>query len=357
MRTLLLCAALFCAAPVAPDRSESLADAYVEAVEALNAAHAKKPKAKNEAQLRERLPKKARTALENLLELQSGDALEGSLARCARAALDVDGVEDFGRCRERLAQLDAKQAAELGAALSRERVLLLGEGGLDEDYLAHFAEVFEGVLAAYDEVFGFAEYSKVPGKKLRVRVHLEEEITRPPHFAPQYPWHSEIDFPVIDAERLRSPTADGKFLFYGLCHELGHVVAMWGSRTNEEDHHAWAHYTGVAIVEHLAGSKAPPAWLADCKDARWRSLTAERERLKDTAPGGTSRDAVLARLFALHDEVGPRAIGDAIDALDEEDERLRVNQVRYYTFPELEGALVDGTKNKKQRARIAALCE
>ena len=37
---------------------------------------------------------------------------------------------------------------------------------------------------AYDEVFGFAEYSKVPGKKLRVRVHLEERITRPPHFAP-----------------------------------------------------------------------------------------------------------------------------------------------------------------------------
>lgn len=355
MRTLLLSAALFCAATVAPDRSDSLAETYVDAVEELNAAHAKKPKAKNEAELRERLPKKARAALEALCELENGDALEGNLTRCALAALELDRVEDFERCRERLAEVAPKQAGALGVALSRDRFLLLGEGGLDDDYLVHFADVLEDVLAAYDEVFGFDEFSKLPGKKLRVRVHLEEAITRPPHFAPQYPWHSEIDFPVIDAKRLRSPTADGKFLFYGLCHELGHVIAMWGSPSSEEDHHAWAHYTGVTIVEHLAAAKAPPEWLADCKDARWRSLAAERERLEGVAPGGSDRDAVLARLLALHDEVGPDAIGAAIDALDAEDERTRVNRVRYYTFDELEQTLVERTKNKKQKKRIAAL--
>jgi hypothetical protein len=49
-----------------------------------------------------------------------------------------------------------------------------------------------------------------------------EQITQPPQFAPQFPYHSEIDPPVIHPDRFRSPTEKGQMMFYGLCHELGH---------------------------------------------------------------------------------------------------------------------------------------
>ncbi|MEM1450636.1 MAG: hypothetical protein AAF726_18675 [Planctomycetota bacterium] len=337
------------------DRAEGLADKYVDAIERINTNHARKPGKTTEADLAKTVPKKALRALDDLLELERGDSLDESLARCARAALDLDRVDDFVRCRDALAGRDADAASELGAAYSSERVLVLGSGGLDETYLEHFAEVVEDILEAYDEVFGFEEFSKVPGKKIRFRVHLEEQIVRPPHFAPQYPWHSEVDFPVVDAERLLSPTSDGKFLFYGLCHELGHTIAMWGDRSNEEDFHAWGHYTGVVIVDHFAKVKRAPKWHADCRDVRWRSTANELERLGDTPPGAKGRDGVLALLFALQEEVGTRAIGDAINALDREDKRLRINHVRYYTLKELEGALTDAAKKKKDRRRIAEI--
>jgi len=211
------------------------------------------------------------------------------------------------------------------------------------------------VLGAYDDVFGFDEYSKVPGKKLRVRVHLVDAITKPPHFAPQYAYHSEVDFPVIDTERLDSPTDKGQFLFYGLCHELGHVIAMWGDRSSQADHHAWAHYTGVTIVEHLAESRKQPKWLSHCRDKQWRSLSKERKRLADTAPSTQDNDGVLKLLIELHDSVGPEAIGSAINTLDEQNKRLRINHVRYYEFPALEEALLSELKGKQAKRKLKAL--
>jgi hypothetical protein len=209
-------------------------------------------------------------------------------------------------------------------------------------------------LTTYDRLFGFREYSKVPGKKLRFRVHLVPKIERPPHFAPEFPYHSEVDFPVANASGLTSPTPDGKFLFYGLCHELGHVVAMWGNRSTEEDHHTWAHYTGVAVVETLTNDPQYAPLVKNLTDARWRALSKEREAVKG-APSAKDRDGCMALWIALHDAVGPAAIGAAINALDAKDARLRVNRVRYYTFAELKGALVDAAKDEKAKKRVKEL--
>lgn len=340
----------------APGGPRDLAKTYAKAVEELNAAHARKPVG-SEAELEERFPKKASKALEQLLQLKITDGLAAALEETARAALELDRIEDFDRARAALSEISVAFAADLGVAYSSKRVLVIAEGGLTRDYAEHFAGIVEDVLAAYDEVFGFTEFSKVPGKKLRVRVHLEDAITNPPHFAPQYAYHSEIDFPVIDAERLRSPTAQGHFMFYGLCHELGHVIAMWDRPSNKEDHHAWAHYTGVVIVEHMAEARKQPKWLDDCKDVRWRSMTKEMKRLKGVQPSRKDHDGVLAMLFAVHELVGPETIGAAINALDEKDKRLRINRVRYYTFDELRGALVKAEKNKKKRKTLEKLLE
>jgi hypothetical protein len=349
--TFSLAGAPFQASP-ADRQSAELARAYAGGIRQVNEEHARKPGKTLEPDLAKRVSRQARGALEKLLALKASPAVADALLSAGETALDLDLLEDFERVRKRLEETAPDHARRLGTALSRPRFILRGLGGLDAAYLERFADVLDAVLAAYDEVFGFAEWSKVPGKKLRVRIHLEEKITRGPHFAPEHPFHSEVDFPVVDAKAFKSPTRDGQFLFYGLCHELGHVIAMWGDGNKEEDHHAWAHYTGVTIVEHLSKGKGSDL-LADLKDVRWRSLEGERTRLEGKATSVADRDGVLSLLIALHDKVGPKAIGTAMNRLDREDRRLRVNRVRYYTFRALEDALLK-TLESPEAKRAAA---
>ncbi|MAF66329.1 MAG: hypothetical protein CMJ84_11820 [Planctomycetes bacterium] len=344
-------------APGETDATGRLADTYVEAVAKLNEEHRRKPRG-SEEQLALRLPNKAAAALSKLLDLEETEGLESSLGRCSEAALDLARVEDFNALQARRAGLVGQDAAPLDVALARPRFLLIGQNGLSVEYLERFAVVLDAILDAYDEVFGFEEWSKIPGKKLRLRVHLEERITSPPHFAPQFPFHSEVDFPVVDPDQLRSPTNDGKFLFYGLCHELGHVIAMWGSPSHDTDHHAWAHYTGVTITEHLAESRAFEKLGRNLRDARYgRTLQKERETHRATEPSLVDRDGVLATLITLHDAVGPKAIGAALNHLEREGALERVNAVRYHSFRKLEEGLVATLRSRKARRAVADLFE
>lgn len=329
--------------------AEKDAKTFSSAIEKLNASHAKKPADTREADLAKKLPKKARAALGRVLDSEDLAALE----RCSEAALELALVEDFNALRERRAELAPDAAKQLPVAHAEERFLLIGTNGLDSAYLEHFAEVMNDVLTAYDETFAFEEFSKVPGKKLRVLIHLEEKITRPPHFAPEFDWHSLIDFPVIDAERFNSPTPEGQFLFYGLCHELGHVIAMWGGHGPQQDHHAWAHYTGMKTLEHLNERKGKqPKWMKHATDYRWKELSEERKQRKDDEPGLEDRDAVLALLLQLDELVGPQAIGAAFNELDRADKRKRIKFVRYYTFEELAEGLDETLESKKERKAV-----
>ena len=328
------------------------ANVYAESVARINQAHLSKPGKNTEAQLGAQFPANAKTALKRVLDAKASPDLAAALLKCGEAALDLDLMADFAAIRAKLAMISPADAAKLGTAVSRARFVVRGIGEFKAGYLDRFADVMDAILAAYDEVFGFAEFSKVPGKKLRARVHLEPQITKPPHFAPQFPWHSEIDFPVMDAEQFASPTAKGNFLFYGLCHELGHVIAMWGDVNTMEDHHAWAHYTGVVIVEHLTQQAKDKPALENLRDARWRSLTLERAVAANQGPPALKDQAgVMALLIALHDAAGPKAIGTALNRLDEQNKEKRVNQVRYYRFADFEKALLEVVP--AQRAAIS----
>jgi hypothetical protein len=332
------------------------ADRFRDAVEAINAAHASRPDGRQEVEFAARVPTPARSALDRVLAAGPSEEAADALFVCGEAALDLADTETFRRVRERLLQVAPAKAAELGDAGRRARFLVRAVGGFADGYLERFADVFDGVLDAYDEVFGFREWSKVPGKLLRVRLHLVPEITRPPHFAPQFPYHSEIDFPVADAEAFRSPTLKGHMLFYGLCHELGHVIAMWGDPDTMEDHHAWAHYTGVAVVEHMAGAPKYESLLTGLRDARWRSLAAERKDPNNQVePSPNSYAGVMALLIGLHDSAGPRAIGAALNQMDAEGAGRRVNRVRYYRFPDFEKALLDVVADPEQKKAARAL--
>ncbi len=328
-----------------------LAREYADAIEAVNRAHAERPQATDERELAAKLPANAAALPAKLAKLDGSPPLRDALVVAANAALELDRVDDFALLRARLAALAPELAAEVGIVESRPRFVAIGTHGVEPAGLAAIADVFDLVLDAYADVFGLERFSKVPGKKLRLRVHLVPKITRPPHFAPQFPFHSEIDFPVVDARTFQSPTKAGQFLFYGLCHELGHVIAMWGDRQHEEDRHAWAHYTGVVIVEHLAQQRH--AALKDLRDVRWRSLAFERKQLaaKQVAPGPKDADTVFARLLALHDAVGPKAIGAALAALDAAGEHLLVNRVRYYAMRDFRRALL-ATKAGKAKKKV-----
>lgn len=345
----LLCALVPTVSATVSGDPAKLAKTYVGAVEAANRAIvAKKGKlAEEDADL----PSKATKALATLLEEEDVAALRAA----ADAALELDRLEDFEALRDRMVELEASLDATASRAVSRERFLVIAENGLSAEWAEDFADVCDAVLDAYDELFGFEEWSKVPGKKMRVRVHLEDEVTKPPHFAPHFPFHSEIDLPVLDAETFRSPSADGKFFFYGLCHEFGHLIAMWGDRGTQEDHHSWAHYTGVVVCEHCSEAKSF-TWKDDLRDARWRSATKERERVAATDPSKAGADEVLAMLFALEDLVGTKGIGEAMNLAHAKGRGHRINHVRYLWFDDLAWALAK-TAPKKRRKDVKALLE
>lgn len=329
-----------------------LARTYAAAIEKVNTKHAQSPGKAREDELVKELPGKAREAFEELLKFKAADPLVEALVVAANAAAELDLEVEYERARARVEQLDVAQANKLGLLVSRERFQVRGTQGLDRKYCEHFADVLDAVLDGYDEVFGLTDFSKVPGKKLRVLVHLEASIDRPPHFAPEFPFHSQVDFPVADASGLRSPTSDGKFLFYGLCHELGHVLAMWGDVQREADHHAWAHYTGVTIVEHISREKKYEKVIDGLDDVRWRSLEKERKELAERAPDLGTREGVMAALVGLHDTVGPRAIGSALEWIESKKEERRVNRVRYFEFETLKKALLAGAKRPTDKAAI-----
>jgi hypothetical protein len=350
-----LCDFVLCAAALAMAGSVAIAGpaqdaaSYAGAVAKINDAHARQPGKNREADLAKQIPPAAKSALKRVVDANASPELAPALLKCGEAALDLDQMADFEAVRNKLAAVSPADAAKLGAAVSRPRFIARGIGEFQAGWLDGFADACDAVLAAYDEVFGFAEFSKIPGKKLRFRVHLEPAITKPPHFAPEFPWHSEVDFPVADGAQFSSPTPQGHFLFYGLCHELGHVIAMWGDLKNMEDKHAWAHYTGVVIVEHLAQKAKDQPWMARLKDVRWRSLKAERE-LPDnkTLPSAASYNGVMAMLIALHDSAGPKAIGTALNQMDAQKKCRRINHVRYYSFADFQKALTAAAPDKKK---------
>ncbi len=116
-----------------------------------------------------------------------------------------------------------------------------------------------------------------------------------------------------------------------------------------EDHHAWAHYTGTVIVEHLSEKAESLDWMRELKDVRWRSLALERATpANKTVPSTASYASVMALLIALHDLAGPQKIGMALNQMDAAKKSRRVNQVRYFSMTDFGKALAQTTPDQKK---------
>lgn len=131
---------------------------------------------------------------------------------------------------------------------------------------------------------------------------------------------------------------------------------MWGDLKTMEDRHAWDHYTGVVIAEHLAKTASEKPFMKNISDVRWRSLTLERNLPENKiAPSISSKPGVMALLIRIHDEADPKSIGDALNLMDERHRARRINHVRYYSFSDFKKALAAVIPDKEKAKTIGAL--
>ena len=133
--------------------------AYAEAIAKINDTHARQPGKNTEADLAKSIPVSARSALQRLLATKPAPDLAPALLSAGEAALNLDQITDFNAVRERLVTVSPETALKLGTVLSRPRFIIRAIGAFDPGYLDQFAEIFDGILTGYDEVFGFKEFS------------------------------------------------------------------------------------------------------------------------------------------------------------------------------------------------------
>ena len=115
-------------------------------------------------------------------------------------------------------------------------------------------------------------------------------------------------------------------------------------------------YTGVVIVEHMAKDPKYTKLLEKRRDVRWRALSLEKRKDENQVePSTKDRPGVMSLLIKLHDAVGPKVIGEAMNLMDEKDAGSRINHVRYYGFDDLEKALKSVVNDTKKRSEISKI--
>lgn len=156
--------ALAIATLVSAQDPAALARDYAAAVEAVNKAQADNPTAKDERELGRHLPAAAAKLPERLARIDDSPAVRDALVVAAKAALDLDRIDDFEVLRARLAALDAASADTVGIVVSRPRFVAIGTQGMHAAGLAAIADVFDLVLDGYRDVFGIEAFSKVTSR-------------------------------------------------------------------------------------------------------------------------------------------------------------------------------------------------
>lgn len=328
--------------------------AFAQSIKDLHAQAIRSKKPWTETDLQKKVPSKFLALEKQIAGVRDPAKRAEALAHLALLHAEIAWTERIAPIHEMLVDLDPRLAERLGTFDASEH-FIVRTVGVNPKWGKAALTLGEAVRQGYSTVFGFDEISKVPGKRIRVLVHVD--ASHKGHrlfFHPTPLYHGEM--------RLLAPTEESLTLsgrariVYGFCHELGHMVAMWGEYGKvEDDKHAWAHYTGSLIVEAVydsLGNEPWPTWTAF-----QRRVSGKARLLKEIdgkAPGRGDADAVAALFYALGEELGTTSYGAAWKWLDEKKRIRRVNNVPYLWLDDLRDALL-ATSPADKADRIRAL--
>lgn len=293
-----------------------------------------------EEDLRQKIPSRYLKLDARYLALKDSEAKARALAELALLYAELAWVERIRPLSEALRKIDAKLADRLGH-FEESKHFLARVAGADAKWAEAAVKLGEAAREGYLARFGFRDISKVPGKKIRIVIHLDPAIAQTRlYFHPTPLYHGEIRYEIPDEKFLT--VSGGRRVVYGICHELGHMLAMWGDyfKKIEDDHHAWAHYTGCHVVEEVyerLGNSPWPTWTAFQRKAS--GLERLRKEVEGVKPGKGSREGVLAILDAVGEDLGTKIYGEAFAWLEKQKRFRRINNVPYLWLKDLEEAL------------------
>jgi len=328
--------------------------AFHKAVESLHARAARSRSAWREEDLRKKVSSKYLGLEKRYEKLRDPRKRARALAELALVYAELAWVERIEPLRAQIAELDADLAARLGSfAASKHFVVRVV--GVDPKWGKSALDLAEAARAGYLELFGFSHISKVPGKKVRILIHVDPSIEKSRlFFHPTPMYHSELRYEMPDEKYLT--LAGQRRIVYGFCHELGHMVAMWGKyREVEDDKHAWAHYTGCLVVEKVydrLGNEPWPTWTS--YQRRASGVTRLRKQIDGKTSGVGSYDAILTLFHTIGAEFGTDVYGKCWVWRAKKKRFRRLNNVPYLWLNDLRDALLVSVA-KKDRARVVKL--
>ncbi|MHC4251353.1 MAG: hypothetical protein ACYS9X_19710 [Planctomycetota bacterium] len=325
--------------------------AFRKSIHTLQAKAMKSGKPWTEADLRTRVPRTYLGLEKVYARVRDPRRRALALAQLALVYSELAWVERIEPIRESLAELDEALLARLGHFEESEH-FLVRVVGTDPKWGKAALRLAEAARQGYVDIFGFDSISAIPGKKIRILIHVDPAVRAPRlYFHPSPRLHGEMRYEMPDGKYLT--LAGRRRIVYGFCHELAHMLAMWGEyRVNEEDRHAWGHYAGCMVVEAVydsLGNEPWPTWTA--YQRRASGVARLRKQTEGRAPGTGSYEAVLSLFRAIGDDFGPEVYGKAWTWLERKRRFRRTNCVRYLWLRDLKEALLD-TVPKSKAARV-----
>lgn len=328
--------------------------AYRDAVRALHERALRSRKPWREEDLRKDVPRRFLELDERYSRIKDAATRARALAELALVDADLAWVERIDPLVEKIAKDDADLAARLGRFGESDHFFVRVVGA-DPTYADAALRLGEAIHAGYRDRFGFETPSKVPGKKIRIVIHVDPKHPRPRlYFHPTPAFHGEIRYEIPDEKSLT--LSGGQRIVYGFGHELGHMIAMWGEyRRVEDDKHAWAHYLGCLLVEDVyerLGNEPWPGWTAFQRRAS--GVARLEKQIEGHDPALDSYEGILALFHTIGEELGTEIYGKAWKWLEEKRRFRRLQHVPYLWMRDLRDALLAVAPPEK-RARIAEL--
>lgn len=321
--------------------------AYKQLTDRLHQSALRSRKPLAETALRAKVPSRLLALEKKYLKIKDGATAARALSELALLHAELAWAEKIRPITEAVEKLDPSVARRLGHFEESEHFFARVVGA-DAKWAAASLRLAEAAHAGYRELFGLDSISKVPGQKVRILIHVDPSHKRPRlYFHPSPPYYSELRYEIPDAKYL---TLEGRNrIVYGFCHEMGHMLAMWGVYGGvEDDKHAWAHYTGCLVVEEVydrLGNEPWPTWTAFQRRASGRARLDNDTQGK--SPKLDSYEGILKLFTAVGDEFGTETYGRAWTWLESKKRFRRISNVRYLWLKDLREALLHVVPREK----------